>query len=100
MLFFEILPKSSTDAKSKFSLSAKSTTTSTIFEEDYPIVLTQCLNAEKGYDIKTPFDIQDLKTTIAEINDTEVLCKKNPQISKIIFFNFFTKLCKKANNYS
>jgi len=44
--------------------------------------------------------LTDLKTTIYEINDTEVLCKKNPQISKIIFFNFFTKLCKKANNYS
>jgi len=44
--------------------------------------------------------LNDLKTISNEINDTEVLCKKNPQISKIIFFNFFTKLCKKANNYS
>ena len=42
----------------------------------------------------------DLKTIVGEINDTELLCKKNPQIAKIIFFNFFTKLCKKANNFS
>ena len=48
----------------------------------------------------TIWSLNDLKTTIYEINDIELLCKKNPQISKIIFFNFFTKLCKKANNYS
>ena len=48
----------------------------------------------------TIWSLGNLKTTIHEINNTEVLCKKNPQISKIIFFNFFTKLCKKANNYS
>ena len=48
----------------------------------------------------TIWSLTDLKTIIYEINDAEVLCKKNPQISKIIFFNFFTKLCKKANNYS
>ncbi len=45
------------------------------------------------------WNINDLKTVINEINNTELLCKKNSQISKIIFFNFFTKLCKKANNY-
>ena len=50
------------------SLSAESTTTSTIAEEDYPIDLTQCLNEEKGYDIATPFDIQDLKTTIGQLS--------------------------------
>ena len=48
----------------------------------------------------TIWSLNDLKKTILEINDTEILCKKNPQISKIIFFNFFNKLCKKANNYS
>ena len=48
----------------------------------------------------TIWSLNDLKKTIREINDTEVLCKKNPQISKIIFFNFFTTLCKKANNFS
>ena len=42
----------------------------------------------------------NLKKTIHEINDIELLCKKNPQISNIIFFNFFTKICTKANNYS
>ena len=48
----------------------------------------------------TIWSLHDLKTTIHEISDIEILCKKNHQISKIIFFNFFTKLCKKANNYS
>ena len=43
---------------------------------------------------------KNLKTTIGEINETELLCKKNSQISKIIFFNFFTKVCIRANNYS
>ena len=41
-----------------------------------------------------------LKNIISEINDTEILCKKKPQISKILFFSFFTKLCMKANSYS
>jgi len=48
----------------------------------------------------TIWSLHDLKSIIYEINSTEILCKKNPQISNIIFFNFFTKLCKKANNYS
>jgi len=48
----------------------------------------------------TIWSLNDLKMIIREVNDTEVLCKKNPQISKIIFFNFFTKICKKANSYS
>ena len=43
---------------------------------------------------------QDLNETIDEINNIEILCKKNPQISKIIFFNFFSKICKRASNYS
>jgi len=42
----------------------------------------------------------ELKKIVPEINDIELLCKKNPQISKAIFFNFFNKLCKRANNYS
>ena len=61
-----------------------------IFWKDKPIVKKQL----------AVWSLNDLKKTIHEINDTEILCKKNPQISKIIFFNFFTKLCKKANNYS
>ena len=47
----------------------------------------------------TIWSLNDLKTTMHEINNIEILCKKNPQISKIIFFNFFSKICKKANNY-
>jgi hypothetical protein len=53
------------------SLSDDTTTTSVIIEEDYPIVLTQCLNEEHGYNIVTPFDIQDLKTTISQLSNTK-----------------------------
>ena len=42
----------------------------------------------------------DLKNIVYEINNVEILCKKNPQISEIIAFKFFNELCKKANNYS
>ena len=48
----------------------------------------------------TIWNLNDLKITMREINNIEILCKKNPQISKIISFDFFTRLCKKANNYS
>ena len=37
----------------------------------------------------TIWSLNDLKTAIHEINDTEVLCKKNPHISHSIFLNFF-----------
>ena len=53
------------------SLSGDTTTTSVIIEEDYPIVLTQCLNEEMGHNIATPFDIQDLKTTISQLSNTK-----------------------------
>lgn len=46
------------------------------------------------------WSLNDLKKMINKINNTELLCKKNPQISKIIFFNFFSEICKKANNFS
>ena len=46
------------------------------------------------------WSLDDLKKMIIEINNTELQCKKNPQISKIIFFNFFSKICKKASNCS
>ena len=46
------------------------------------------------------WNLKDLKQTIKEINYTELLCKKNPQIARVIFFNFFTNLCKKANSFS
>ena len=44
--------------------------------------------------------LDDLKKLVNEINNTELLCKKNPQISKTIFFNFFLKVCQRANNFS
>ena len=46
------------------------------------------------------WSLNDLKKIISEINNTELLCKKNPYSSKFIFFNFFSTICKKANNYS
>ena len=46
------------------------------------------------------WELNDLIKMIKEINNTELLCKKNPQISNSIFFNFFTEICKKANNFS
>ena len=61
-----------------------------IFWKEKPIIKKQLII----------WSLRDLKTIIDEINDTEILCRKNPQISKIIFFNFFNKLCKKANNYA
>ena len=53
------------------SLSNDTTTTSVIAEEDYPIVLTQCINEEMGYNIATPFDIEDLKTTISQLSTSK-----------------------------
>ena len=70
VLFFATACSTGTDSN-VVSLSAESTTTSTIAEEDYPIVLTQCLNEEKGYDIVTPFDVQDLKTTLDQMSNTK-----------------------------
>ena len=46
------------------------------------------------------WNLNDLKKIISEINNTEHLCKKNSQVSKAIFFNFFLKICIKANNFS
>ena len=46
------------------------------------------------------WNLNDLKKIINEINNTEHLCKKNSQVSKAIFFNFFLKICIKANNFS
>ncbi len=50
------------------SISDNTTQTLTISEEDYSKVLTDCLNNEKGYDIITPFDINDFKTTISQLS--------------------------------
>ena len=46
------------------------------------------------------WNLSDLKKIINEVNNTELLCKKNPQTSKAVFFNFFLKVCIKANNFS
>ena len=46
------------------------------------------------------WNINNLKKILCDINNTELLCKKNPQISKNILFNFFSKICKEASNFS
>jgi len=43
---------------------------------------------------------KDLNKIILEINNTEIMCKKNPHISNSIFLSFFTNICKKANSFS
>ena len=62
---------STTSNEGVASLSNDTTTTLVIAEEDYPIVLTQCLNEEKGYNIATPFDIEDLKSTINQLSNSK-----------------------------
>ena len=62
----------------------------TIFWKEKPLVKKQL----------SIWSLNDLKKIISEINNTELLCKKNPHISKVIFFNFFSHICKKANNFS
>ncbi len=61
-----------------------------IFWKDKPVVKKQ---------LKI-WKTEDLKKIINKLNDTELLCKKNPKSSNIIFFNFFNEICKKANSYS
>ena len=68
-LLFNLCLTSSDDGVA--SLSNDTTTTSVIVEEDYPIVLTQCLNEEIGYNIATPFDIEDLKSTISQLSNSK-----------------------------
>ncbi len=69
ILFFNLCSASSDEGVT--SLSNDTTTTLVIVEEDYPIVLTRCLNEEMGYSIPTPFDIQDLKTTISQLSNSK-----------------------------
>jgi len=61
-----------------------------IFWKEKPIIKKQL----------TIWNFDDLKKILSEVDNVEVLCKKNPQSSNIIFFNFFTNICKKASNYS
>ena len=70
VLFFVTSCSTGTDSN-VVSMSAESTVTSTIPEEDYPIVLTQCLNEEMAYNIATPFDIEDLKSTINQLSNSK-----------------------------
>jgi len=44
--------------------------TQVITEEDYPLILTECLN-NKGYELQTPFDIQDLKSMLQQMSRNE-----------------------------
>ena len=69
ILLFNFCSASSNDGVA--SLSNDTTTTLVIAEEDYPIVLTQCLNEEMGYNIATPFDIEDLKITISQLSNSK-----------------------------
>jgi len=69
ILFLSLCSTTSNDGVA--SLSSDTTTTSVIAEEDYPIVLTQCLNEEMGYNIATPFDIEDLKSTISQLSNSK-----------------------------
>ena len=69
ILFLSLCSTSSNEGVA--SLSDDTTTTSVITEEDYPIILTQCLNEERGYNLATPFDIQDLKTTISQLSNSK-----------------------------
>ena len=62
---------STTSNEGVASLSESTTTSLVIAEEDYPVVLTQCLNEEKGYNIATPFDIEDFKTTISQLSNNK-----------------------------
>lgn len=61
-----------------------------IFWKEKPIVKKQL----------TIWNIKRLEKTIDEINNIELMCKKNPNISKIIFFKFFSEICKKTSNFS
>ena len=61
-----------------------------IFWKEKPIIKKQLLI----------WNYNDLKNIVYEINNVEMLCKKNPQISQIIAFKFFNELCKKANSFS
>ena len=44
--------------------------------------------------------INDLQKMIKEINNIELICKRKPQISKIVFFDLFSRICTKANSFS
>ena len=61
-----------------------------IFWKEKPLIKKQLLI----------WNIDNLKKVFNEIYKIELMCKKNPNISKIIFFDFFSKICTKANSFS
>ena len=72
LIFILFLNSCSTTSNEGVASLSESTTTSLVnAEEDFPVVLTQCLNEEKGYNIATPFDIEDLKTTISQLSNNK-----------------------------
>ena len=46
------------------------------------------------------WSLNELKKIIDTINNTELLCKKNPSAAKTIFYKFFLDICVKANSAS
>ena len=80
ILFFNICSGSESAV---ISISENTTTTEIKNEEDYPIVLANCLNEEMGYNIATPFDIQDLKSTISQLSNNK---KEESQLSEDVDF--------------
>ena len=80
ILFFNICSGSESGV---ISIAENTTTTEIINEEDYPIVLANCLNEEMGYNIATPFDIQDLKSTISQLSNNK---KEESQLSEDVDF--------------
>ena len=68
ILFFNICASSENGV---ISISENTVTTQIVNEEDYPFVLANCLNDEKGYQILTPFDLEDLKTTINQLSQSK-----------------------------
>jgi len=58
-----------------------------IFWKDKPLIKKQL----------TLWNTNELLNLINQINSLEVSCKKNPQISSAILFNFLTSMCKKAS---
>jgi DNA polymerase-3 subunit delta len=61
-----------------------------IFWKEKPIVKKQL----------SIWSLDDLRKIIDQINNTELLCKKNPLAAKAIFYKFFLDVCVKANSYS
>ena len=80
ILFFNIC---NTSENGVISISENTTTTEIIDEKDYPTVLANCLNEEMGYNIVTPFDIQDLKSTISQLSNNK---KEESQLSQDVDF--------------